>query len=44
MNGNSNPAMAEMREKLRRFRKMYLGTPVRALKFRLQSIRTRRGL
>jgi hypothetical protein len=50
VNGNPNPALGEMREKLRireffgLFRKMYLGTPVRALNFRLQSIRTRRGL
>jgi hypothetical protein len=46
---NPNPAMAEMRETSQvweffgLFRKMYLGTPLRALEFRLQSIRIRRG-
>ncbi|MDD5762452.1 MAG: FkbM family methyltransferase [bacterium] len=38
-----SPFRPTLHEKLRLFRKMYLGTPVRVLKFRLQSIRTRRG-
>ena len=37
-----SPARAPLFRRLRLFRKMYLGTPVRALKFRLQSMRTRK--
>jgi FkbM family methyltransferase len=38
-----SPFRPSLYEKFRLFRKMYLGTPVRVLKFRLQSMRARRG-
>lgn len=37
-----SPVRAPLSRRLRLFRKMYLGTPVRALKFRLQAMRTRK--
>jgi len=39
-----SPTRAPMLQRLRLFRKMYLGTPVRALKFRLQAMRTRKAV
>lgn len=37
-----SPSRAPLFQRLRLFRKMYLGTPARALKFRLQAMRTRK--